>query len=62
MATQPVNLQNHPAFTGEKVSHQQSGKTNTSHNEVACGFDKQVLCYKSEGHWFDSSWCQWIFH
>jgi hypothetical protein len=22
----------------------------------------KVLCYKSEGHWFDSRWCQWIFH
>ena len=22
----------------------------------------KVLCYKSEGRWFDSSWCQWIFH
>ena len=22
----------------------------------------KVLCYKSEDHWFDPSWCQWIFH
>jgi len=22
----------------------------------------KVLYYKSEGRWFDSSWCQWIFH
>ena len=22
----------------------------------------KVLCYKSEGRWFDLSWCQWIFH
>ena len=22
----------------------------------------KVLCYKSEGRWFDTSWCQWIFH
>jgi len=22
----------------------------------------KVLCYKSEGHWFDPNWCQWIFH
>ena len=22
----------------------------------------KVLWYKSEGHWFDPSWCQWIFH
>ena len=21
----------------------------------------KVLCYKLEGHWFDPSWCQWIF-
>ena len=21
-----------------------------------------VLCYKSEGHWFDPSWCHWSFH
>ena len=41
MPTQPVNLQTHPAFTEEKASHQQSGKTNTSHNEITCGFDKQ---------------------
>ena len=20
------------------------------------------LCYKSEGCWFEASWCQWIFH
>jgi len=22
----------------------------------------KVLCYKSEGRFFDPSWCQWIFH
>ena len=22
----------------------------------------KVLCHKSEGLWFVSSWCQWIFH
>ena len=22
----------------------------------------EVLCYKSEGRWFDPRWCQWIFH
>jgi len=22
----------------------------------------KVLCYKSEGRWFDPSWWQWIFH
>ena len=22
----------------------------------------KVLCYKSEGRWFDPSWCQKIFH
>ena len=21
----------------------------------------KVLCYKSEGRWYDPSWCQWIF-
>jgi len=21
----------------------------------------KVLCYKSEGRWFDSSWCHWNF-
>jgi hypothetical protein len=21
-----------------------------------------VLCYKSEGRWFDPSWYHWIFH
>ena len=21
----------------------------------------KVLCYKSEGRWFDPSWCKWIF-
>ena len=21
----------------------------------------KVPCYKSEGRWFDPSWCQWIF-
>jgi len=22
----------------------------------------KVLCYKSEGRWFDPRWCHWIFH
>ena len=22
----------------------------------------KVLCYKSEGRWFDPIWCQWIFY
>jgi len=22
----------------------------------------KVLYYKSEGHWFDRNWYQWIFH
>ena len=22
----------------------------------------KVLCYKSEGRWFDPSWCHWNFH
>ena len=22
----------------------------------------KVLCHKSEGRWFDTSWCQWILH
>ena len=22
----------------------------------------KVLCYNSEGRWFDPGWCQWIFH
>ena len=22
----------------------------------------KVLCYKSEGRWFDPSWYHWIFH
>ena len=26
------------------------------------GAVSKVLRYKSEGRWFDSSWCQWIFH
>ena len=21
----------------------------------------KLLCYKSEGRWFDPSWCHWIF-
>jgi len=21
----------------------------------------KALCYKSEGHWFDPSWCHWNF-
>jgi len=25
-------------------------------------FRAKVLCYKSEGRWFDPRWCQWIFH
>ena len=22
----------------------------------------KLLCYKSEGRWFEPSWCQWIFN
>jgi len=22
----------------------------------------KALCYKSEGRWFDLSWCHWNFH
>jgi len=34
--------------------------------QVICG-DRgstvvKVLCYNSDGRWFDPSWCQWIFH
>ena len=28
------------------------------HFAVVCG---TVLCYKSEGRWFDPSWCHWNF-
>jgi len=24
--------------------------------------EAKVLCYKSEGRWFDPRLCQWIFH
>ena len=26
-----------------------------------CGTVVKALCYKSEGHWFDPSWCHWNF-
>ena len=26
-----------------------------------CGTVVKVLCYKSEGRWFDSRWCHWNF-
>ena len=26
-----------------------------------CGTVVNVLCYKSEGRWFDSRWCHWSF-
>jgi len=26
-----------------------------------CSTVVKVLCYSSEGRWFDPSWCQWIF-
>jgi len=26
-----------------------------------CGTVVKVLCYKSEGGWFDPSWCHWKF-
>ena len=31
-------------------------------NEFCCYIFETVLCYNSEGRWFDPSWCQWIFH
>ena len=27
-----------------------------------CSTLVMVLCYKSEGRWFDPTWCQWNFH
>jgi len=36
---------------------------NLSHTQGDCGNTVvKVLCYRSEGRWFDPSWCQWIFH
>ena len=29
--------------------------------DVCGGTVVKVLCYKSEGRWFDRSWCHWIF-
>ena len=29
---------------------------------LQCIIVVKVLCYKSEGRWFDPSWCQWIFY
>jgi len=29
--------------------------------EVDYGDRGKVLCYKSEGRWFDPSWCHWNF-
>jgi hypothetical protein len=26
-----------------------------------CAYGVTVLCYKSEGRWFDSRWCHWNF-
>jgi hypothetical protein len=28
---------------------------------ICCGTVVKVLCYKSEGRWFDSRWCHWNF-
>ena len=36
--------------------------TSTLTFEDRGGTVAKVLCYKSEGRWFDPSWCQWIFH
>ena len=47
IATQLVNLQNHPAFREEKVSHQQSWKTNTSQNEITYCFEKHCCTQNS---------------
>jgi len=39
------------------------GTQNDSHNIMDRGCTVvKVLCYKSEGRWFDPTWCQWIFH
>ena len=35
-------------------------KSNDSHRGRGSTVVK-VLCYKSEGSWFDPSWCRWIF-
>ena len=31
------------------------------HNGDRDGTVVKVLCYKSEGRWFDPSWCHWNF-
>jgi len=33
----------------------------TNYDEDRGGTVVKVLCYKSEGRWFDSSWCHWNF-
>jgi len=43
--------------------HQMSFTSTTRFNRGNRGSTVvKVLCYKSEGRWFDPSWCQWIFH
>jgi len=35
----------------------------STHTAGDCGSKVvKVLCFNSEGCWFDPSWCQWIFH
>jgi len=39
-----------------------TSRTTANHRSVIFHYTVvKVLCYKSEGRWFDPSWCQWIF-
>jgi len=47
----------------EEVVHQVAGMNTLILQAIGdCGSTViKVLCYKSEGRWFDPSWCHWNF-
>ena len=45
-----------------KLSLQRPISISTNHKGDCGTTVVKVLCYKSEGRWFDPSWCHWMFH
>ena len=69
--TMPLTVQTHTKYRGRWhktafviLDRQDLSYFQQTHCEIGhrCSTVVKVLCYKSEGRWFDPSWCHWIFH
>jgi len=52
----------HPVYEIQRKRTYLVLKTSTENTGARGNTVVKVLCYKSEGRWFDPSWWQWIFH